>query len=220
MDKPNLSIIVRDDDLPVSAIITGISRALSPSFSVECGRTGPDPLNARQGIKIDCRIVPVEAAPQHAGSDEEERIRAHCDLLDARGIHNGTKAIAIALHAYWTDDHRKLFGNYANPATVKRWRSQRRLAPAPYGPIRRRHQDAGGRIQRGLRRHHAIRACAAGITMKEGYAQALRDVETVNSGCYPLYERPGYPLVRFSYETFRRDCWKIRRHGGRSTRGG
>jgi hypothetical protein len=66
-----------------------------------------------------------QALPAPSG-DSAERMRVELALLDAAGVRNGTKAIAIWLDRNWTADLRCRFGDHDNAATLKRWRSQQR----------------------------------------------------------------------------------------------
>ncbi len=62
-----------------------------------------------------------------SGTDDERRLIL-MDMMDAAGIRNGEKAIAIFLHAVWDEDLRQRYGNHDDPATIRKWRTARRKA--------------------------------------------------------------------------------------------
>lgn len=214
--RSSITLIIHDLRFDTAAIERAVRSALNGCLPAGC-RPFCHQAHARAG-----RVIVYSA--QLSGDDEGHsaeksetamaRMDAHCDLLDSLGVANGAKAIAIALHANWTDAHRTRFGEAANPSTVKRWRTARRRAPrsGAYPPVRRTRRTSGpARVARGLRRHHAIRVSAGGGSMREGYERAMAELRLVNEGGHRFYGKPDRPLPLFSYETFRRDCLTIRR---------
>lgn len=211
---PSISIVVHDRSLDSVAVVRAVEKALDSCFPFGCVSAGIG-TNRDEEATASFHVRPE-------GSDERDetnsaraaidRVSAHCDLLDALGIANGTKAIAIALHSEWTDALRARFGDTANPATVKRWRTIRRRG----GTVQRsapwtRRLTGPERVVRGLRRHHAINVNAGGGSVRDGYARAMAEVRAVNEGGHRFYGQPDSPLPPFSYETFRQDCLGIRR---------
>ena len=69
------------------------------------------------------RVDPIPAA-----NVDIERLDAEVGLLEAAGVRNGEKAIAIFMHAVWDDDLRRRFGDHDEPATIRKWRTARRKA--------------------------------------------------------------------------------------------
>jgi hypothetical protein len=69
--------------------------------------------------------------PIHSNSASgtvQERRRILLDMMDAAGIRNGVKSIAIFLHAVWDEDLRRRYGDHDEPATIRKWRTARRKA--------------------------------------------------------------------------------------------
>jgi hypothetical protein len=214
--RPSISIIFHDKRLDRVAVARAVRKALDRCFP--CGRVSlGSARNDNEEATMSFLVRPDEAdGREHADPAGAAigRIAAHCDLLDELGIANGTKAIAIALHAEWTDFHRARFGEAANPATVKRWRTMRRrgvAAVAAGSAAWTRRPSAPARVVRGLRRHHAIRVSAVGGSVRDGYERAMAELRAVNEDGHRFYGRSDGPLPSFSYETFRRDCLSIRR---------
>jgi hypothetical protein len=79
----------------------------------------------------------LAAVPDMHGSDADEvtaiaaeRLMVECEMLDAAGVPQGTKAIDIFIHDHWSDALRARFGEPDNPHTIRRWRARRaREAP-------------------------------------------------------------------------------------------
>lgn len=67
--------------------------------------------------------------PANRRQDASTRLATTCDLLEAAGVRNGTKAIAIWLHRNWSADLKARFGEPDNPHTIRRWRSLRITTP-------------------------------------------------------------------------------------------
>lgn len=212
-----IQLTIRCDGQFLSAEIVAdrLRRSLSPEFEIAQMR----PVDIGSPVEGDTMILTFR--PAYAESEREpprqcKRVAAHCDLLDELNVPNGAKAIAIALHLHWSEEHRARFGEPANPSTVKRWRTERSLRRRGKGaPAPRRHERGPKRVVRGLRQHHAIRTTASGSGMKEGYRIAMAELQTVNDGAHRFYGKPDMPLKPFSYETFRRDCLALRRRNSR-----
>ncbi len=217
--KPSITVVIHDPSIQTT-VLERFGQAIAEDFVVQSVST-----RARAGSRLDRNTPtvvhyrlesaqPAEKVQQQVLSDWDPVIRAHCELLDGLDVPNGEKAIAIALHQHWTDELRTRFGEYANPGTVRRWLAEHRRQKAGLPSLRPRRQAPAEarRIARALRRHHAIRVKASGITMRDGYAEVLQDIHRVRQGEHHLYA--GQAVPRFSYETFRRECRQVR-SGGR-----
>lgn len=68
-------------------------------------------------------VEPVPEVP-----DEMGRMETEIELLDAAKVRNGTKAIWLFLHGAWTEELRQRYGPFDDPATIRRWRTERRKA--------------------------------------------------------------------------------------------
>lgn len=66
--------------------------------------------------------------PNPTGKADTRRLNAEFGLLEAAGVPNGEKAIAIFMHAVWDDDLRQQYGDHDEPATIRKWRTARRKA--------------------------------------------------------------------------------------------
>jgi hypothetical protein len=208
--EPTITIVFHEVAAVRAPVMREIRSVLQRHFEVQCTGTtenlGP---GGSWKIGISYRLSSLTEAGG-IDSEAERRIAAHCELLDQLNVSNGVKAIAIALHQHWSDDLRERFGEAAKPATVKRWRLQRRRAASPEAvPSTKRLTDED-RIVRGLRRHHAIRTNGSGSSIRDGYRRALVDIRRVNSGAHHCYGKPDSEIVPFSYETFRRECRSLR----------
>jgi hypothetical protein len=208
--EPTISIVLHKVGALPASVMREIRALLQRHFEVQY--TGSNQIQVSGGswqIGISYRLFPL-AKFGPTGSEADRRVEAHCELLDQLAVSNGVKAIAIALHEHWSADLRERFGEAAKPATVKRWRLQRRRAANPEAvPSAQRLTDED-RIVRGLRRHHAIRTNGSGSSIRDGYRRALVDIRRVNSGAHHCYGKPDSELVPFSYETFRRECRSLR----------
>lgn len=212
-DKPDFTIAFHDEDAPVGLVIRSLRLALKASHEVRFmgieTRRGADDDDT---FSVHFRLRPVLSDGQGAEmarSHCSDRIDAHCDLLDGLDVPNGRKAIAIALHAHWSERHQALFGDAANPDTVKRWRTERSVLRSRKDgatEVRRRRSANANRVVRRLRRRHAIQVNASGDQMRAGYRRALAELHAVNAGGHPSYGSDDASLPSFSYETFRRDC--------------
>lgn len=218
--QPGISIVVHDRRLDSVAVVKAVRNALDSCLPYGCvpassGTNGSEEATASFLVPLEGPDGREQPDPARAAM---ERKAAHCDLLDALGVPNGTKAIAIALHSEWKDLHRERFGEAAKPATVKRWRTaRRRNTPVLTGCTAWPRRSSGPqRVVRGLRRHHAIRVSAGGGSVRDGYARAMEEIRLVNEGGHRFYGRPDRPLPFFTYEIFRRDCLEIRRGRRRS----
>ncbi|MGN7160545.1 hypothetical protein [Sphingomonas sp. SAFR-052] len=221
LSHSSITLIIHDANIDAAAIEKAVRSALDECLPFRCKSI------CLQTPASGGRTILFSAQPSRPDDGQRarqpyiatERIDAHCDLLDSLGVANGTKAIAIALHANWTDAHRERFGEAANPASVKRWRTMRRRGPrsGAHPPVRHTRRNSGpARVARGLCRHHAVRVSAGGGSMREGYERAMAELRVVNEGGHRFYCRPDRPLPLFSYETFRRDCHTIRRRNGQT----
>lgn len=135
-----------------------------------------------------------------------------CDLLDGIGCMNGTKAVAIGLHAVWTPALEQRFGPMPPAGTVRRWRSERGR------PGRRHARDMVSNCGRTRRRSslaepveetlqkHALERNATGSSIRAGYAMFLAEVQRINAGEHPTHAAPDEPYDMPSKRTFRRRC--------------
>jgi hypothetical protein len=96
-------------------------------------RSGHPVLSPRGGgiglPSVDGVALLSGAASDEAAADIDfatERMRIELDLLDRAGVRNGTKAIWLWLAANWSEDLRRRFGDFDDPATIKRWRTELR----------------------------------------------------------------------------------------------
>jgi len=174
----------------------------------------------KDGLVVSYQGISHDKVRRHDPADRDkasDRITAHCELLDGLNVPNGSKAIAIALHENWSDCLRIKFGEVANAATVKKWRTARaRLAKVGHlSPPATGRRSGPERVVRGLRRHHAILVTASGGRMRDAYRRAIAEVQVVNEAGRRFYGKPNSPLPLFGYEAFRRECLSIR-HGGRA----
>lgn len=71
---------------------------------------------------------PDAMAAVDAAAIARERMEAELQILEASRVPNGTKAIAIHLHANWTPELRARLGDFDDPASIKRWRTAVRRA--------------------------------------------------------------------------------------------
>ncbi|MBD8548285.1 hypothetical protein [Sphingomonas sp. CFBP 8760] len=215
--KPSITITFHEEHVPIGLIIGALREGLRTSHEMRLvGIDNECEADDVSVVSVQLRIKPVERDGQDEASvrfDASDRLNAHCDLLDALDVPNGKKAIAIALHTHWSEAHQVRFGDPANPVTVKRWRTERSSRRSPGGKA----VEAGGgrltsarRDARRLRIRHAIRVDASGGRMRDGYRLALDELEVVNAGRHGSPGKPDTPLPSFCYETFRRDCLKIR----------
>ncbi|UYY76809.1 hypothetical protein [Sphingomonas sp. R1] len=202
-------------------VLPALRTALESSFKA---RWSPAP-NAGL-VTEDVLTMRVWLSPSNLGADVHvptccsslNRVAAHCDLMDQLEVPNGTKAISIALHNHWGPDYRRRFGDPASPSTVKRWRASRKAGKSTPGEKKPRQLTDADRVVRNLRRYHALRVAGGGGTIREGYRRVLRDIETSAASHRSSRER-GDRALPLSYETFRRDCQRIRAAGrGRDTR--
>lgn len=98
-------------------------RSGHPVLSPRGGGIG---LPSADGVALLAGAAPDEVAADIASATE--RMRVELEMLDAAGVRNGSKAIWFWLDANWSDDLRMRFGDFDDPATIKRWRTaQRRL---------------------------------------------------------------------------------------------
>lgn len=214
--EPTISIVLFHAAVALVQIAQDIKQALQRHFDVKYDgsvrTTEPD---ESERIGIGYRLSPLPDERQ-SGFELDERVEAHCDLLDRMNVPNGCRAIAVALNDHWSDEFRDRFGQAANPSTVKGWRTGRRAGRCgtnpQIGPAAQGLTD-DDRMLRGLRRHHAIRTNASGSSIRDGYLRALNDIGRVNAGAHAHYKQPACAIRPFSYETFRRDCrdLKVRR---------
>ena len=68
----------------------------------------------------------IPAPAERTTGADLERLRTELTMLDAAGVPNGVKAIAIHLHRSWTPDLIARFGPHDEPATIRRWRTEAR----------------------------------------------------------------------------------------------
>lgn len=223
-ESPHFSIIFHDDRSPTGRVLTRIRGALEKAFDLRCIGVCRSLDDSVEEIAVHYRFADLPGVPREARVTTNASLRkqAHCDLLDDLDVPNGVKAIAIALHAHWSDQHSALYGDAANPSTVKRWRSERKSLRTPASPglvPNSRRSASARRVVWGLRRHHAIRVNACGARIQDGYDRAIADLRVVNAGGHRFYGKPEAPLPFFSYATFRRDCLSIKHgRGDRVTR--
>ncbi|WP_157084788.1 MULTISPECIES: hypothetical protein [Sphingomonas] len=202
-------------------VLPAMREALEPSFKVQWSPSPDAGL-----VTGDALTMRVWLSPSNLEADNDvppccsslDRVAAHCDLMDQLAIPNGTKAISIALHKHWGADHRERFGDPASPSTVKRWRASRKAGKGTPGEKKPRHLTDADRVVRNLRRHHALRIAGDGGTIREGYRRVLRDIQTSTASDRSSRAR-GERAAPLSYETFRRDCHRVRAGGrGRYSR--
>ena len=67
----------------------------------------------------------MEAVDPVLAADEMGRMEAEIALLDGARVKNGDKAIWLHLSAVWTEDLRRRYGPFDDPATIRRWRTAR-----------------------------------------------------------------------------------------------
>lgn len=72
----------------------------------------------------------IECEPDRPGLSGFEQFRsrkrlAQCLLMDQYDTPNGDKAIAVALHRYWTPQLTAVFGEPDDPSSIRRWRRTR-----------------------------------------------------------------------------------------------
>ena len=66
-------------------------------------------------------VRPVRSpSAEEATTIAAERLMVECEMLDAAGVPQGTKAIDIFIHDHWSDDLRARFGEPDNPHTIRR----------------------------------------------------------------------------------------------------
>ncbi len=220
-EESRLSLVRRQGSIP-TGLVSSKMGAVS-QFDLEMHYTTiSDNVTGvgKDGLVVFCQGISHGEVGRHDSADRDvasDRVTAHCELLDGLNVPNGSKAIAIALHEHWSDRLRIEFGEAANAATVKKWRTARsRLAKVgPLNPRAAGRRSGPERVVRGLRRHHAILVNASGGRMRDAYRRAIADVQVVNEGGRRFYGKPNSPLPLFGYESFRRECLNIR-HGGRA----
>lgn len=87
--------------------------------------------DGRTGIPSAAALSAIDAASTDLPNVRTEsvvdaRMRLELEMLDAAEVRNGTKAIWLWLNANWTDDLRTRLGDFDDPATIKRWRTELR----------------------------------------------------------------------------------------------
>lgn len=204
-------------ELTVNDMITALKQGLGSDFAIDVLYQLGQP-SALQQIDLHIRSLPASPEVDTSGHDFKDRkIKAQCDLMDKHLIPNGTKAIAIAMLEYWTAEFEAAFGKHDAPATIKDWRTQQAklrvdVLPAlpQLRPARKRRTDRSGRKHsHDLRFNHAFRTVSSRGCMKRGYAEAIREVRSINANQHPTIRAPESPLRSFSYDTFRRDCQSV-----------
>lgn len=143
------------------------------------------------------------------------KITAICETLDENGVKNGLKAVETGLKKYWTEELRAKFGDAPKPSTVKKWRMTRgkpgaripRLMVRLNGKVPRKPHDSDVPLE--IRRKHALAAWTGKGKIKVHHGLATTELIEVNEGRSTLYPKPDTPYPIFSYDTFRRDYYKI-----------
>lgn len=191
-------------------IIDGLRRGLLGTHKVE--EVALRRADADGSIELELRLADMRLQSPPAATDSPKdrtgranRMIATCELLDCLNVPNGIKAIAIALNKHWSDDLRRIYGDHDSPSTVKRWRIERSRPPRRVDQS----QEDRRRMQAevcGVRATFAARTVCDGMTIKQGYQAAIREVEMINGGGHPRHPQPKVELERFSYATFARDC--------------
>ncbi len=90
------------------------------------GRIGP-PDSEQFDRMIDAGQI-TRIGPPPRDDDGVERMRVELAILDAAGVRNGEKAIWLHLDAVWGEDLRRRYGDFDDPATIRRWRTTHRKA--------------------------------------------------------------------------------------------
>lgn len=221
----SFSIVFHDEAVPMHFITSQVYKALGTAFDAEC----VDFARAAQPDGSTSLSFTYHLEPSSSGLDSPatilsnpERVRIHCDLLDDLDVNQDANAVSVALDRHWTEHHRRMVGEAADPATVQAWREERKfratLAATPL-PFRSRASSLSAeRVSAGLRRHHAIRVNASGSTVRMGFDRAIADIDKVNSGAHACYAKPSTPIPHFSYDEFLQECLRMRQGNLRSQR--
>lgn len=162
----------------------------------------------------------IAAEAEWDGSDCDQldpkarKRKVQCDLLDAKGVPNGIKAISLTLADHWTPDLREKFGEHDNPHTIKRWRSDR---GAPGDRDLKDMVDMRGKVARSnwlddvveeVKQKAALRYWASKSDMSyQDVASLVEDeIRDINEGRSKEYPKPDEPYTAPHYSTVRRAC--------------
>ncbi len=205
----------------IDAAVNGLRVGLVESHRVE--EVAREEADANGMLKLELQLIDVrelrnigDAGGASGRSEKARRMIATCDLLDALGVPNGAKAIAIALAKHWDERLRFRYGKHDNPSTIKRWRIERSRPPRLGDAARRDRRRMQADVCR-LRAQFAVQTVCQGLSIIDGYSAAMGEIERVNSGHLLGSALPDLPLERFSYATFARDCRAVEVCVGRTS---
>ncbi len=90
------------------------------------GRIGPPDADQVDRMIDAGQIAPIEDVRRDDGG--VERMEVELALLNGAGVRNGEKSIWLHLNAVWGEDLRRRYGDFDDPATIRRWRTAHRKA--------------------------------------------------------------------------------------------
>lgn len=137
---------------------------------------------------------------------------AQVQLLDAAGVANGDKAIAVHLARFWTPELVEKHGPHDPPRTIRRWRTTR---GRPGGRRPNHMVSMRGRAPRASRSpdvaaevewKHALAAQQTRGRPHDAYAEYRVEMAAINAGTHSQYAKPTKPYRIVSKETMRRRC--------------
>lgn len=90
------------------------------------GRIGPPSIDQFDELIASGAVAPLTDEP--IDKVGQARMDTELGMLEAAKVRNGSKSIWLFLNAVWTEDLRRQFGPFDDPATIRRWRTERRKA--------------------------------------------------------------------------------------------